>query len=172
MKTNAHVSPRWGVICSAGIFRLILLAWLFGAFLTVGSAATNVRVSAGYSYCLSLENDESVSAWGYDIFGELGNATTTDSWIPEPVGGLGAAVAVSAGYVHSLALTADGHVWAWGYNYYGELGNGTTINLGTFILDMKSITSVLARGLPTSACQDWRPWVGCTGLTQRIRSGF
>ncbi|BEP16380.1 hypothetical protein acdb102_46910 [Acidothermaceae bacterium B102] len=67
-----------------------------------------------------------VSAWGYNSDGELGNGTTTHSDIPLPVSGLAGVTAVAGGGAGGYALTFDGSVWAWGYNQYGELGNGTT----------------------------------------------
>ncbi len=67
-----------------------------------------------------------VWAWGYNLYGQLGDDTTTDSHVPIQVSGLTEIVAVSVGAGHSLALESDGTVWAWGCNGYGQLGNGNT----------------------------------------------
>ena len=73
-----------------------------------------------------------VVAWGQNSFGELGNATTTNSLTPTQVQGIGGVgqltnvVAVAGGGYHSLALRSDGSVVAWGNNSAGQLGDGTT----------------------------------------------
>src|SRR2546422_8325898 len=72
---------------------------------------------------------QSVSAWGHNVHGQLGNGGLTTSppygiASPAAASGLTNVVAIAGGGYHSLALTADGRVWAWGYNFDGELGNG------------------------------------------------
>jgi alpha-tubulin suppressor-like RCC1 family protein len=87
-------------------------------------------VSAGGFHSLALDASGRVWAWGYNGYGQLGDATTTDRLTPVQLPAFGASlvVAVAAGRLHSLALTEDGRVWAWGYNYNGQLGDGTTTN--------------------------------------------
>ncbi len=68
-------------------------------------------------------------SWGYNGSGQLGNGSTSDSWVPVEVE-MPTGVSfeqVSAGQVHSLALDSDGNAWAWGYNGDGQLGNGSTL---------------------------------------------
>jgi alpha-tubulin suppressor-like RCC1 family protein len=66
-----------------------------------------------------------VSAWGYNGYGELGNRTYADSDTPVQVSGLSDVTAIAGPGQSSLALKKDGTVWAWGDNEYGQLGNGT-----------------------------------------------
>jgi alpha-tubulin suppressor-like RCC1 family protein len=64
--------------------------------------------------------------WGDNYEGQLGTASTTDSYYPVPPD-LPAGThltAVSAGQQFTLALTSDGSVLAWGDNAFGQLGNG------------------------------------------------
>nr|WP_229131638.1 InlB B-repeat-containing protein [Bifidobacterium mizhiense] len=94
-----------------------------------------IQVSAGYWHSLALGSDGYVYAWGYNWYGQLGNNTKTDSYVPVPVRdpanptdtskGL-KATQISAGYWHSLAVGSDGYVYAWGNNGNGRLGDGTT----------------------------------------------
>jgi alpha-tubulin suppressor-like RCC1 family protein len=97
-------------------------------FLTSSPAFNMVLVASGDSHGLTVKNDGTVWAWGYNTTGQLGNGTTSNSTIPVQVIGLTNAVAVAAGMGYSMALRSDGTVWAWGQNYYGQLGNGTTVN--------------------------------------------
>ena len=91
-----------------------------------------LTLAAGYAHSLALCSDGTLASWGYNIYGQLGNNTTTDSSVPVAVTTTGTplagktVVAVSGGYYHTLALCSDGTVAAWGYGYNGELGNGTT----------------------------------------------
>ena len=93
------------------------------------------QVSAGYWHSLALGSDGYAYSWGYNWYGQLGNNTKTDSYVPVPVRdpanptdtskGL-KATQISAGYWHSLAVGSDGYVYAWGNNGNGRLGDGTT----------------------------------------------
>jgi alpha-tubulin suppressor-like RCC1 family protein len=65
-----------------------------------------------------------VKCWGYNTFGQLGNGSKTDSFIPVDVTGIGSNVTrLSAGDNHTCVLTCEGGVKCWGINGHGELGN-------------------------------------------------
>lgn len=66
-------------------------------------------------------------AWGDNVYGQLGDGTTSDRGTPVQVSGLTSVAAIAAGNLHSLAVKDDGSVWTWGYNAYGQLGVGQTI---------------------------------------------
>jgi len=94
-------------------------------------AGTKVTaVAAGAEHSLALTSTGAVFAWGWNIYGQLGNGSTGSSDVPVnvslPAGTKVTAVAV--GTLHSLALTSTGAVLAWGYNADGELGDGGTAN--------------------------------------------
>lgn len=65
------------------------------------------------SHMLAITSDGSVWAWGTNDFGELGDGSTTDAWVPIQAGTTGNAVAVAAGGFHSVALMDDSTVWCW-----------------------------------------------------------
>ena len=88
-----------------------------------------IAISAGRDFCLALDNDHHVWAWGNNTYGQLGTGTNTESHVAVPVlmidpdtGGTisfgshckGGIVQISAGYSHCLAVDAEGAVWAWG----------------------------------------------------------
>ena len=88
-----------------------------------------IAASTAYSHSMALESNGTVWAWGDNIYGELGNGTTSNySATPVQVSGLTNVVAIAAGNDYSLALKSDGTVWAWGENNDGQLGNGNTTN--------------------------------------------
>jgi len=88
------------------------------------------------TYCfhtIIANSDGTVSSWGENEDGQLGNGNNTDSNEPVIVDMSGVLsgktiTAVAAGRYHSLALASDGIVYAWGGNRYGQLGNGNNIN--------------------------------------------
>ncbi len=88
----------------------------------VSGLSDATQISGGTSHTLALHADGTVTAWGLNFRGQLGNGTETDSSTPVPVSGLSNVVAVDAGYEHNLALLANGTVMAWGDNLNGELG--------------------------------------------------
>ena len=73
-----------------------------------------IQFSANHTTVMAVQSDGTVSAWGGNVFGELGDGTRTPRVAPVKVQGLANVVMVAAGIGHSAALTADGHVWAWG----------------------------------------------------------
>jgi len=98
---------------------------LAGKFVTSIACAGN--------HCLALTTDGQIFSWGWNQYGQLGNNSTSNSWVPIAVDMNGVLhgktiVQVVAGDKFSLALTSDGKVFGWGYNNDGELGNGSAAN--------------------------------------------
>ena len=116
------------------------------------------------AHSLALKSNGTVWSWGSNIYGQLGNGTTTNTTIPVQVLVLTGATAISAGGWNSAALKKDGTVWTWGWNTDGQLGDGTftdkivpvqvpgltgiiAISAGTYhILALKSDSTVWAWG--------------------------
>ncbi len=98
----------------------------------LGNTITGIQsVSAGGDSTVALKTDGTLLAWGYNIYGQLGDGTTTKKINPVVVtDALGNTItgiqSVSAGYRHTVALKTDRTLLAWGYNLYGRLGDGTT----------------------------------------------
>jgi alpha-tubulin suppressor-like RCC1 family protein len=69
-----------------------------------------------FAHTLVLLADGTVSAWGSNDDGQLGDGTTSGRLAPIAVPGLTEVSAITAGGTHSLALLANGTVWTWGDN--------------------------------------------------------
>lgn len=100
------------------------------------SGKSVVSITAGSAHCLALCSDGTLTAWGSNFSGVLGDGTSTGSNIPVAVIQTGAlagkrVVALSAGQSHSLALCSDGTAVAWGANTNGQLGRGGNVSSQT-----------------------------------------
>jgi alpha-tubulin suppressor-like RCC1 family protein len=85
-----------------------------------------VEVSAGRFFACARHQSGSVSCWGTNSSGQLGNGNTNGSNVPVAVNGVTDALALATGLQHACALRSGGAVWCWGGNQEGQLGNGTT----------------------------------------------
>jgi len=95
--------------------------------------ANVVAIAAGSNHALALLKDGTVYAWGYNGYGQLGNASASSSSTPVRVAdpsdsthNLANVTAIAAGGYHSLFLVAGGRVYGAGDNDNGQLGDGTT----------------------------------------------
>ena len=106
-------------------------------------------ISAGDGHTMAIKADGSLWAWGWNVYGQLGDGTTIDRYAPIKI--MDSVVSVSAGTIHNMAIKTDGSLWAWGYNGTGELGDGTKIDRYTPVKIMDSVVSVSAGGSHTMA---------------------
>ena len=80
-----------------------------------------------WEHSCALHEGGTVSCWGKNIRGQLGNGQSGDrvvSSVPVRVAGITDATAITAGFEHSCALHEGGTISCWGDNYNGQLGNG------------------------------------------------
>ena len=69
------------------------------------SGKTIVALAAGYSHTLALDTAGQVHAFGYNVYGQLGNNSTTDSQVPIYVTGFGTLASASTTAPVAVAFT-------------------------------------------------------------------
>ncbi|KAH9259013.1 hypothetical protein BASA81_002633 [Batrachochytrium salamandrivorans] len=85
--------------------------------------AASIGIGSRHSCFLSVLGK--VSCSGYNWYGQLGDNTIRNTYVPARVGGIALSttfVSVSCGASHSCAVTTAGTVYCWGWNAAGQLG--------------------------------------------------
>jgi alpha-tubulin suppressor-like RCC1 family protein len=101
------------------------------------SSGVTAAAAGGHHTC-ARRSDGTVSCWGSNFNGQLGDGTTDDRPVPGPVLGLTGVSVPLAGAWHSCAIKTDGTLWCWGWDGFGQLGDGG---------DVDSVTPVRAASL-------------------------
>jgi alpha-tubulin suppressor-like RCC1 family protein len=104
-------------------------------------AGGNIQLSLGGEHSCAV-NGGSVSCWGSNTFGQLGDGTTANSTTSRVVSSLVNAATITAGTSHTCALKSDTTVVCWGKNTNGQLGNGAT-TLSTTPSPVTNLSGVL-----------------------------
>jgi alpha-tubulin suppressor-like RCC1 family protein len=96
------------------------------------SKLEGLSITAGDFHTCAMSTTGAVYCWGYNLSGQLGNNSTTNSDVPVQVEGVGGSgllsgiASIAAGFAHTCAVSTTGGVYCWGYNPYGQLGNNST----------------------------------------------
>ena len=97
------------------------------------------KVAAGYSHVLALDTAEDVWAWGSNQYGQLGDDTTIDKYLPIKITALSGIQNIGAGDSVSIAveekIVEEETIYkakVWGNNERGQLGLGSNYN--TFLV--------------------------------------
>ncbi len=102
-----------------------------------GLSSGIVEVAMGLDFACALSSGGTVSCWGNNSDGALGQGgsapySPASSSTPLTVSGLGSGVVgITAGANYACALTSAGGVLCWGNNFIGQLGTGNTTASGT-----------------------------------------
>lgn len=89
------------------------------------------KVAAGDVHSCGLTEDGAAHCWGSNLYGQVGDGTTTQRNVVTPVHGGLPFTSLTAGGHHTCGVTAEGEAYCWGYNEDGQLGDGTTIGRHT-----------------------------------------
>ena len=121
---------------------------------------TLTQISAGAQHACALDTAGRVYCWGLNLYGALGDGTTTDSSIPVAVDHSGVLAGktltkLAGGVTSTCALDASGAAYCWGDNDIGELGDGTTVNSTVPVavdLPGKTLTSITGSAAARAFC--------------------
>ncbi|GAM24762.1 hypothetical protein SAMD00019534_079370 [Acytostelium subglobosum LB1] len=86
-----------------------------------------VKVVCGKNHTLVLTTEGSMYSFGFNICGQLGLNTFSDSIQPKKIEMPGEIVDIASGYYHSMCLTRRGAVYTWGFVSDGALGLGAVV---------------------------------------------
>ena len=86
--------------------------------------------SGSYHTCVILKN-QSISCWGDNWHGQLGDGTNLKSLNPILMGTQYQARSISSGSFHTCAIMINNSLFCWGFNSGGQLGNGNYTNSNT-----------------------------------------
>jgi alpha-tubulin suppressor-like RCC1 family protein len=100
-----------------------------------GLASGATQVSAGYAHTCALLTTGTVSCWGVQRNGALGDGVIAGEGVSAPVSVLNVAGAtsVSTNYLQACALINNGSVKCWGFGSDGELGNSASADSSTAV---------------------------------------
>ena len=91
--------------------------------------ANVAEVALGYQHGCVRMGDRTLSCFGRNDFGQVGDGTVGPDVFLAPIAALGANVAeVAAATTHTCARKDDGTLWCWGANDFGEIGDGSTVS--------------------------------------------
>ena len=87
-----------------------------------------VAVGSGASHNCALLADATVTCWGDNVAGQLGDGTASLRPVPTPVPNVADVAQLAVGPFNTCVLFAGGTVSCWGLNESGQLGDGIAVH--------------------------------------------
>jgi alpha-tubulin suppressor-like RCC1 family protein len=91
-------------------------------------------ISIGNTFACGVATTNSVYCWGSNSYGQLGDGTTTNRFVPTTVSTAQLFVTVTVGSYHACGVTVGDAVYCWGWNGQGNLGTGNYSSSTTPVL--------------------------------------
>jgi len=112
--------------------------------MTVAGLSNVVEIHAGEEHTCARLADLTVTCWGLNADGELGDGTTTSRSTPATVTGLSAdAVELACGRWFNCVRHMTGTLSCWGMNTSGQLGNGSVAASSTHPVDVAMLSDAI-----------------------------
>lgn len=108
-----------------------------------GTLSSMTTVGAGTYAAFAWEVNGSLSGWGYNANGQVGDGTATDRTHPVAIAGVSSVAYLHGGIGHTIAATSTGFAWGWGLNNHGQIGDGTT-SLRTSPVQLSGLDSIVS----------------------------
>ncbi len=145
-----------------------------GELLPVSVSSVSDAVGLGTRWlgtCARLAGG-TVSCWGRNGHGEIGDGTTTDRLVAVLVPGIADALSITGGEDHTCVLRSAGTVSCSGRNTSGELGNGTTIDSHVHVgVSDLSTALIISAGIGHTCALSSGGTVMCWGLNEQGQLG-
>ena len=106
------------------------------------------QITAGDGHTCALRQTGTITCWGLNVYGQLGNGQSTGDWqddsadssVPVEVLRITDATQITAGGWRTCALRQTGTITCWGLNVYGQLGNGQSGSVSSVPVEVLNIT--------------------------------
>jgi alpha-tubulin suppressor-like RCC1 family protein len=94
---------------------------------TVAGGTNWKQVACSIGSIAAIKTDGTLWTCGYNLYGQLGDGTSSNRSSPVTTSGGGTNwKQVACGVFSTAAIKTDGTLWTWGRNSFGELGDNTT----------------------------------------------
>ena len=172
---------RHTAVSLAATFTLLCCSILPVGAYDMGSPEEPLRLSAGLSHTVYVDETGTLWAWGSNQAGQLGTETQETStdlegnpipYASQPLAVMEDVVSASAGADFTVALKADGTLWTWGGNDEGQLGTGTTEGYATPVQVLDQVTAVVAGDYHVAALRtDGTLWMWGSNIDGQLGTG-
>lgn len=172
---------RHTAVSLAATFTLLCCSILPVGAYDMGSPEEPLRLSAGLSHTVYVDETGTLWAWGSNQAGQLGTETQETStdlegnpipYASQPMAVMEDVVSASAGADFTVALKADGTLWTWGGNDEGQLGTGTTEGSATPVQVLDQVTAVVAGDYHVAALRtDGTLWMWGSNIDGQLGTG-
>jgi alpha-tubulin suppressor-like RCC1 family protein len=89
------------------------------------------NISSGDYFNLGLKPNGTIWGWGSSVFGQMGNGSEADLYVPTQISNATDWQTIVSGPYNTFAIKTNGTMWASGDNLYGQLGIGSTVSYTT-----------------------------------------
>lgn len=101
------------------------------------------QIALGWAHSCALSEVGTMTCWGSNYAGALGDGTETHRYSPTPVPGLNNITGMALGIAVTCAVVADGTLWCWGHNDRGQTGSGTGQSVVAVPTQVTSLANVI-----------------------------